>query len=149
MGDCPLLKCVTLEEGNYILREVHRGICGSHIGTNALLQKVMRYGYFWPTIREDSKDMVQACHQCQIHSNDHLVPQNEYHSIMSPIPFTQWRMDLLGPFPKACEEQEYLTVAVNYFTRWIEAKPLSYITSKQVQDHFGKISFAGLVYQRS
>ena len=28
----PLLKCVDLEKGNYILREIHDGVCGNHIG---------------------------------------------------------------------------------------------------------------------
>lgn len=43
-------------------------------------------------------------------------------------------MDLLGPFPKAKGGKEYLVVAVDYFTRWIEVKALSSITSKKIQD---------------
>lgn len=46
MGSWPLLKCVTLEEWKYILREIHKGICGSHIGINILVKKTMRYGYY-------------------------------------------------------------------------------------------------------
>ncbi|XP_074327255.1 uncharacterized protein LOC141665173 [Apium graveolens] len=42
----PLLRCVDLEEGNYILREVHEGICGNHSGGGSLAVKVLRQGYY-------------------------------------------------------------------------------------------------------
>ncbi|XP_074328834.1 uncharacterized protein LOC141666392 [Apium graveolens] len=38
----PLLRCVDEEEGNYILREVHEGICGNHSGGSSLAMKVLR-----------------------------------------------------------------------------------------------------------
>ncbi|CAL8098920.1 unnamed protein product [Prunus armeniaca] len=44
------LKCVTKEQGDYILREVHSGICGDHSGSRSLANKVFRQGYFWPTL---------------------------------------------------------------------------------------------------
>ncbi|XP_074355937.1 uncharacterized protein LOC141695599 [Apium graveolens] len=42
----PLLRCVDMEEGNYILREVHKGICGNHSGGGSLALKVLRQGYY-------------------------------------------------------------------------------------------------------
>ncbi|XP_074351649.1 uncharacterized protein LOC141690777 [Apium graveolens] len=42
----PLLRCVDLEEGNYILREVHKGIYGNHSGGDSLALKVLRQGYY-------------------------------------------------------------------------------------------------------
>ncbi|XP_074346280.1 uncharacterized protein LOC141685056 [Apium graveolens] len=42
----PLLRCVDIEEGNYILREVHKGICGNHSGGGSLVLKVLRQGYY-------------------------------------------------------------------------------------------------------
>ena len=42
-----LLKCVNLEEGNYILREIHEGICGNHIvGAVPAIRRPLRQGYF-------------------------------------------------------------------------------------------------------
>lgn len=74
IGDWPLLKCVSKDDGAYILREVHEGICRAHTGVSALISKVICYGYFWPTMREAAKEIVRACHKCQIHDNDHHVP---------------------------------------------------------------------------
>ncbi|XP_074341770.1 uncharacterized protein LOC141679160 [Apium graveolens] len=42
----PLLRCVDMKEGNYILREVHEGICGNHSGGGSLALKVLRQGYY-------------------------------------------------------------------------------------------------------
>lgn len=36
------------EEGDYILREIHEGICGSHSGARVLAHKVAKVGFYWP-----------------------------------------------------------------------------------------------------
>ena len=42
----PILKCVGKEDTNYVLREVHRGICGNHIGARTLAAKTLRQRYY-------------------------------------------------------------------------------------------------------
>ncbi|XP_071688997.1 uncharacterized protein [Rutidosis leptorrhynchoides] len=56
--------------------------------------------------------------------------------IVSPWPFCKWAIDIVGPFPKGAGNAEYLVVAIDFFTKWVEAKPLRTITSKQVRDFF-------------
>jgi len=46
----PYLRCVEVEEAKYILEEVHKGICRDHMGARSLVGKIMRAGYFWPTM---------------------------------------------------------------------------------------------------
>ncbi|XP_074346761.1 uncharacterized protein LOC141685566 [Apium graveolens] len=65
----PTLKCVDPEEANYCLREVHEGICGDHLAAKALAYKVIRQGYYWPTVHSDSIAYVKKCPQCQKFSN--------------------------------------------------------------------------------
>jgi transposase InsO family protein len=43
---------------------------------------------------------------------------------------------LLGPLPPAQGNLKYVVVAVEYFSKWIEAKPLATITSATVQKFF-------------
>ena len=50
----PILKCVGKEDANYILREVHEGICGNHIEAQTLARKTLRQGYYWPTMLKDA-----------------------------------------------------------------------------------------------
>jgi len=47
--------------------------------------------------------------------------------MLSPWPFAKWGMDVLGPFSPG--QVKFLIVAVDYFTKWIEAKPLTTITA--------------------
>ena len=42
----PILKCVAGKNTEYMLREVHKGVCGNHIGAWALAGKVLRQGYY-------------------------------------------------------------------------------------------------------
>jgi ribonuclease HI len=42
----PLLKCLTNSEAEYVLKEIHEGVCGNHSGSRMLAQKAMRAGYY-------------------------------------------------------------------------------------------------------
>ena len=46
----PYLRCLAPDESNYVLREVHEEACRNHSGARALVHKVVREGYYWPTI---------------------------------------------------------------------------------------------------
>jgi ribonuclease HI len=43
----PLLKCVSQEEGDYILQEIHEGVYGNHSGSRVLAHKAVRAGFYW------------------------------------------------------------------------------------------------------
>ena len=136
----PLIKCLGPNEVQEVLTETHDGICGKHLGAKALAKKVLRAGYFWPTMLKDAKDYVIICDKCQRHGDMHLAPPAELTSFTSPCPFAWWGIDLLGPFPKAVGQLKYLVVVVDYFTKWIEAKPLAKITAKKCSDSSKEIS---------
>ena len=61
----PLLKCLSKTEGEYVLREIHEGICGSHMGSRMLAHKAVRAGYYWPKMNGDSAALVRHCDKCQ------------------------------------------------------------------------------------
>ncbi|XP_022874149.1 uncharacterized protein LOC111392970 [Olea europaea var. sylvestris] len=61
----PLLRCVGEEEATYILREVHEGVCGNYSGGLSLAQKILRRGYYWPTLKRDALEFVRKCDKCQ------------------------------------------------------------------------------------
>ena len=42
----PILKCIEGRDVDYVLKEVHEGVCGNHIGARALAGKVLRQGYY-------------------------------------------------------------------------------------------------------
>ena len=65
----PYLRCLTPDEANYVLREVHERVCGNHLGARSLVHKVIRVGYYWPTIQVDAQAYVKVCDQCQRFNN--------------------------------------------------------------------------------
>jgi ribonuclease HI len=64
-GVCsPLLKCLSRAEGIELMKEIHAGLCGSHIGSRPLLGKVFRQGFYWPKAASDAAELVQRCEGC-------------------------------------------------------------------------------------
>ena len=59
------LRCLAPDKANYVLREVHEGACDNHLRARSLVHKVVRVGYYWPTIQTDAKAYVKVCDQCQ------------------------------------------------------------------------------------
>ena len=97
--------------------------------------KVIQTGYYWPTMKEDCGSYVQRCEQCQKHADWHHTPIDELWSIYIPWLFHTWGINILGLFPLAIRQMKYLVVAIEYFTKWIEAEPVAQITAYKVQ-HF-------------
>ncbi|GJZ92233.1 reverse transcriptase domain-containing protein [Tanacetum coccineum] len=60
-------------------------------------------------------------------------PQQNLTLITSPWPFYKWGIDIAGPFPEGPGKVKFLIVAIDYFTKWIEAKAVATITDNQVK----------------
>ncbi|GKV16374.1 hypothetical protein SLEP1_g27025 [Rubroshorea leprosula] len=103
----PLLRCLTPYEAEYAVREVHEG---------------------------DAQSYVKKCPTCQFNADNIHMPGEMLSSLTSPWPFAQWGVDLLGPFVKGKGGCTFLVVAVDYFTKWIEAKPLSTTTGRKIEE---------------
>ena len=95
----PILKCIEGRDADYVLREVHEGVCGNHIGARALAGKVLRQGYYWPTMLRDVTDLVRRCKIFQKHAKISHLPSEPLTSVSSPWPFQQWGLDILKPLP--------------------------------------------------
>ncbi|RDX96318.1 Gypsy retrotransposon integrase-like protein 1, partial [Mucuna pruriens] len=127
----PLLRCLEGDEAAYVIKEVHEGVCETHIGGRALASKIARAGYYWPTLRHDCMEYVKKYDKCQRFAEGHKVPSEHLHSITSPWPFYRWGVDILGPFPMAPGQLKFLIVAVDYFTKWIETEPIVAISCER------------------
>jgi hypothetical protein len=113
----PLLKCLSATEGKYMLKEIHEGVCGSHLGGRMLAHKTVRAGYYWPTMNQESMEMVRRCDKCQRFAKLQTKPPVELSSVSSPWPFAQWGVDIVGPMPTGKGNCRFLVVEVDYFTK--------------------------------
>jgi hypothetical protein len=132
----PWLRCITSEKGLELLIEIHSGFCGAHIGIRALAGKAIKQGFYWPAINVDAKALVRQCEACQKMANQQNLPYMPVHLIPPSWPLQRWGMDLVGPLPTAQGNYRFTAVAVDYFTKWVEAKPLANIKAPTIQKFF-------------
>ena len=127
--------------------EVHSGVCGPHMNGHFLAKKILRAGYYWLTMEWDSIRFVRKCHECQIHGDLIYSPPSELHAMSAPWPFVAWGIDVIGPIePKASNGHRFILVAIDYFTKWVEAVTFKLVTKKVVVDfiHFNIIFRFGI-----
>nr|GEW67696.1 hypothetical protein [Tanacetum cinerariifolium] len=114
--------CVHGKEAYDILKACHEET-GGHHGANFTAKKVFDAGFFWPTIYKDAHNLVKSCDSCQrqgkISQRDEM-PQNV---IQVCKIFDVCGIDFMGPFP-SLRENRYILVAIDYLSKWVEAKAL-------------------------
>ena len=74
-------------------------------------------------------------------------PPSELHAMSAPWPFVAWGIDVIGPIePKASNGHRFILVAIDYFTKWVEAVTFKSVTKKVVVDfiHFNIICRFGI-----
>ncbi|GJZ20005.1 reverse transcriptase domain-containing protein [Tanacetum coccineum] len=122
-ADQVIRRCVSGQEAVDILTACHSGPTGGHYGANYTAKKVFDSGFYWPTIYKDAHELVKNCDSCQrqgkISQRDEM-PQN---SIQVCEIFDVWGIDFMGPFPSS-RGNKYILVAVDYLSKWVEAKAL-------------------------
>ncbi|XP_048132952.1 uncharacterized protein LOC125314539, partial [Rhodamnia argentea] len=131
--DSVLLRCVNSREANLIMKEIHEGECGPHMNGHLLAKKIMILRYYWMTIESDCNQHVRSCHQCRVYGDKINASPIELHQMSEPRPFCMWGIDMIGPInPKASNGHRFILVAIDYFTKWIEANSYANVTANNV-----------------
>ena len=76
---------------------------------------------------------MKKCNQCQRFAPNIHQPGGVLNPLFSPWPFAQWGLDIVGPFFKVIGNKKYLLVGTDYFTKWVETKPLANIRDVDVK----------------
>jgi hypothetical protein len=130
-----LMKCIGLQ----LLAEIHSGECGCHEASMNLVGKAYRSRFYWPTTVTDAKDVVKRCKGCQFFAKQHHLPAQALRTIPSSWPFAMWGLDAVGPFRTASGGYKHILVAVDKYTKWIEVRPVTKVTSEDVVKFIGDI----------
>jgi hypothetical protein len=59
-----LLKCLDEYESKQVTIDIHRGVCGGYQHWKATSLKVLRAGYYWPTLFSNGFTTERACNEC-------------------------------------------------------------------------------------
>jgi ribonuclease HI/transposase InsO family protein len=134
-----LQRCISVAQGQELLREMHSGACGHHVAPRALVGNAFRQGFYWPTAVADTTRIVRSCQGCQFYARQTHLPSQALQTIPITWPFAVWGLDLVGPLQKAPRGFSHLLVAIDKFSKWIEVRPLTSIRSEQAVAFFTNI----------
>ncbi|GKV42144.1 hypothetical protein SLEP1_g49581 [Rubroshorea leprosula] len=91
-----------------MLSDVHDGICGAHQAGIKMCWLIRRHGFFWPSVLKDYIAYAKGCKSC-------------------------WAIDLIGKvYPPSSKGHSFIKVATDYFTKWVEAKPMKKVDQSDV-----------------
>ncbi|VFQ93912.1 unnamed protein product [Cuscuta campestris] len=129
----PLLRCLTNPEAERVLAEVHEGVCAAHQMSRTLAQRIILLGYYWPTIIGDCERYVRKCRTCQVFYKHPGRPATYYQPTSNVLPFARFGIDIMGAFLVAQGGKKFVMVAIDYFTKWVEAEAMATITVRQCE----------------
>ena len=131
--DMVLLRCIDAKEAERMIVEVHKGSFRTHANGHAMARKILRAGYYWLTMENDCCLYVRKCHKCQAFANNVNAPPIPLNVKAAPWPFSMWGIDVIGAIePRASNGHRFILVAIDYFTKWVEAASYASVTRKVV-----------------
>ena len=130
-ADQIMRRCVPESDQRDIIRFCHSEACGGHFSAKKTTAKIFQCGYFWPSVFKDAFEFCKSCDRCQ--KLGKVTARNEMpqQPILVLEVFDCWGIDFMGPFPKS-NGYEYILVAVDYVSKWVEAIPTKTTTTKVV-----------------
>ena len=124
-----LLRVIKMSELEAVLFMMHNDPTAGHFSTDIMFNKI-RTRYYWPQMYENIRSYVQSCDACQRRGRPKM--KNELHPIPVDSPFYRIGIDFVGPLPRTSKGNKYIIVAIDYLTKWPEARAVRDATAKNV-----------------
>ena len=116
-------------EVTWIMEMFHDDPMMAHQSKEAMLQRIQER-YEWETMRKDVALHVKTCQKCQ--ERGPTKKNNRKRTIETIDIFERWGIDVVGPLPITERGNRYIVVAMDYFTRWPEAKALKVANAEAI-----------------
>ena len=135
-----LLRCIDINQAERMIKELHDGLDGGHFSARKTTMKIMRVGYYWPSLFHYCHKYVRRCEKCAFFSGKKNLAALPVHSIQVDQPFAQWGLDFIGPInPPSSFGHKWILAATDYFARWTEVVALKDTTESLVVEFLDRI----------
>lgn len=119
-----LLRCLDKEQLIKVMKQFHSNMCQGNHYWKTTTHKILRAGYYWPTLFSDVFSFVKSCDRCEIFGGKQQLKSLPLKPIHAKGPFQQWGLDFIGDInPHSSGQQRWILVATDYFTKWIGPIP--------------------------
>jgi len=89
-------------------------------------------------MERDCIECVWKCHKCQVFTDKIHAPLVSLYSMIAHWPFAMWGMDVIGKIKlKASNGHWFILVAIDYFTKWVEATSYARFIEKNIICWYG------------
>ena len=102
-----------------LLRHIHDGVSGGHLGVRKTLLKV-RQRFYWLHCREDVEDWCRKCTACASVKGPQTRTKGKMKLYNVGAPWERIAIDVAGPFPETDDGNKYIIVVQDYFSKWPE-----------------------------
>jgi hypothetical protein len=113
-----------------ILKLSHDHPMAGHMGVKNTHNRITT-SYFWPGMKSDIERFVASCDHCQKRKKKKESPEISSAKIV-PKPFYHIGIDVVGPLPITLTGKRYIVVAIDFFTKWVEARAVAEASAHEI-----------------
>ena len=121
-----------------VMQECHDQPSAGHPGVTKTFLRISQV-YYWPGLFNDVLKYVKSCISCQEHKVEQKLTAGKMGYRRIEKPWSRVTSDILGPYPTSKKRNKYIIVFQDHFTKWVEAKPVSSVTTKSVIEAFHRL----------
>ncbi|GJT86706.1 reverse transcriptase domain-containing protein [Tanacetum coccineum] len=112
----PWLRCVGSVQAKSIIQEIHQGSREVHAGSWSVVSKIMKLGYYWPSMHNNAKALIQRCEACQIHSS--IPSYRLLHKVGRSKTFSLYNRKARGEIRMGTYSMQIRDPPNNHFRQW-------------------------------
>ena len=106
---------------------------GGHFSGDTTTHKILRSGYYWPTLFKYAHAYARKCDVCQRSGGGLSKVARLLQPVIISEPFEQWGIYIIGEINlNSSLQHRYILMTIDYFTRWVEAVPLHKVNEDAV-----------------
>jgi hypothetical protein len=107
----------------------HDDELAGHFGIDTTYEEI-KENYWWKNMRKDIEDYVKSCWKCQMRGRPDN--ENELNTIEIGKPLEMIGIDVIGPLKETKKKNRYIVVAMDYFTKWPEARAIKRADAEEI-----------------